>query len=109
MKNVIIFLISIISYSGIAQSKYEDGMQKALDLWGADKPWKAVNLFERIASAEPDEWLPPYYAACYPKTFLLKMGKALYVHARLFYSTTHYLKNSLLFPPHSIHPELHES
>ena len=42
MKNVIIFLISIISFSGIAQSKYEDGMQKALDLWGADKPWEAV-------------------------------------------------------------------
>ena len=63
MKNLIIVLISIISFSGIAQNKYEEGMQKALDLWSANKPWEAVNLFERIAAAEPDEWLPPYYAS----------------------------------------------
>ncbi|WP_299887690.1 hypothetical protein [uncultured Lacinutrix sp.] len=46
-----------------AQSNYEKGMQKALTLWGENKPDDAVNLFERIASAEQDNWLPPYYAA----------------------------------------------
>lgn len=44
-------------------SKYEQGMQQAFQLWQDDKPWKAANMFERIATAEPDQWLPPYYVA----------------------------------------------
>ena len=28
-----------------------------------DKPWEAANLFERIASVETDNWLPPFYVA----------------------------------------------
>ncbi len=46
-----------------SSSKYEMGMRQAFKLWGADKPWEAANLFERIANAEPDNWLPPYYVA----------------------------------------------
>ena len=38
-------------------------MTKAFDLWKNDKPWEAANLFERIAIAEPDNWLPPFYVA----------------------------------------------
>lgn len=45
------------------QSKYETSMQKALDLWTAEQPQEAANVFERIAAAEPTEWLPPFYAA----------------------------------------------
>ncbi len=63
MKNLIIILIALNTFSGISQSNYDKGMQKALDLWNADKPWEAINLFERITTAEPDEWLPPYYAS----------------------------------------------
>jgi hypothetical protein len=37
-------------------------MQKAFQLW-ATEPIEASNLFERIASAESDNWLPLYYAA----------------------------------------------
>lgn len=44
-------------------SKYEKGMQQAFQLWQEDQPWKAANMFERIAAAEPDQWLPPYYVA----------------------------------------------
>ncbi len=44
-------------------SRYEAGMRQAFKLWGADKPWEAANMFERIANAEPDNWLPPYYVA----------------------------------------------
>jgi|26BtaG_2_1085354.scaffolds.fasta_scaffold00003_102 tetratricopeptide (TPR) repeat protein len=44
-------------------SKYEAGMQKAFRLWGKEQPWEAANMFERIAKAEPDNWLPPFYAA----------------------------------------------
>ena len=46
-----------------AQSNYEKGMQKAFELWKADKTDDAQNLFERIANAEKDEWLPHYYIA----------------------------------------------
>lgn len=45
------------------QTKYEQGMNKAFQLWHDDKPWDAANMFERIATAEPDNWLPPYYVA----------------------------------------------
>lgn len=63
MKAVIIILMSLISFSGISQTPYEKGMQKALDLWEAKKPIEAVNLFERIAKAEPEQWLPSYYVS----------------------------------------------
>jgi len=38
-------------------------MQQAFELWGTNEQTKASNLFERIAGAESDNWLPPYYAA----------------------------------------------
>src|SRR5690606_30780556 len=44
-------------------TKYEEGMRKAFQLWEAEKPWEAANVFERIATAEPGNWLPPYYVA----------------------------------------------
>ncbi len=63
MKKVLIITIAIISFSGISQTQYQKGMQKALDLWGENKPNEAVNLFERIATADPDEWLSPFYVS----------------------------------------------
>lgn len=44
-------------------TKYQQGMQKAFKLWQEDKSWEAANMFERIATAETDKWLPPYYVA----------------------------------------------
>lgn len=46
-----------------APTKYQQGMAKAFQLWQEDKSWEAANVFERIATAEPDKWLPPYYVA----------------------------------------------
>lgn len=63
MKKIILVLISLISLSSMAQSKYQQGMKKAFELWSADKPWEAANLFERIAQVEKDNWLPPFYVA----------------------------------------------
>lgn len=63
MKTIIIILISLVSFSGISQTPYQKGMQKGLDLWVAKKPMEAVNLFERIAKAEPDQWLPSFYVS----------------------------------------------
>jgi tetratricopeptide (TPR) repeat protein len=63
MKTVItLFMLCVLSLPVKAQSKYEAGMQKAFDLWDEDKLTEAANLFERIAKAEPDNWLPSFYA-----------------------------------------------
>ncbi|WP_452229330.1 MULTISPECIES: tetratricopeptide repeat protein [unclassified Lacinutrix] len=62
MKHLIIIVTLLITSIVTAQTKYEQGMHKALDLWKTN-PIEASQLFERIAKAEPDNWLPPYYAA----------------------------------------------
>lgn len=60
-----LFLIIALVVSGIisAQGNYEKGMQKAFELWGSNQSMEAANLFERIAAAETNNWLPAYYAA----------------------------------------------
>jgi tetratricopeptide (TPR) repeat protein len=63
MKKLIFILIALISVNSFAQTKYQTGMEKAFELWKANKPWEAANLFERIAQAENDNWLPPFYVA----------------------------------------------
>lgn len=63
MKKTIFILLAVISFTAFGQVKYEEGMRKAFELWKAEKPWEAANLFERIAQAEPDNWLPPFYVA----------------------------------------------
>jgi len=62
MQKLAIILALFITHLLSAQSNYEKGMQKAFELWGTN-PTEASNLFERIAKAEPDNWLPSYYAA----------------------------------------------
>ncbi|WP_157207878.1 hypothetical protein [Mariniflexile maritimum] len=62
MKKLSIVILVLISTLAKAQTNYEQGMQKAFQLWGTN-PTEASNMFERIASAEPDNWLPFYYAA----------------------------------------------
>ena len=52
-----------VKNSDVTPTKYQQGMQRAFQLWGEDKPWEAANVFERISVAEPDNWLPPYYVA----------------------------------------------
>ncbi|MFT4942758.1 MAG: hypothetical protein ACI9RL_001238 [Candidatus Paceibacteria bacterium] len=63
MKSILYITLCFISFSAVAQNQYETGMQKALKLWKAEKPQEAVQLFERIASAETAEWLPNFYAS----------------------------------------------
>ena len=62
MQKLIIILVLLVSGVITSQTNYEKGMQKAFELWGSN-PMEASNLFERIATAEPDNWLPSYYAA----------------------------------------------
>lgn len=56
---VTLFVCSLLS----AQTKYEEGMKKAFQLWGEGKNTEASAMFERIASAEKNNWLPNYYVA----------------------------------------------
>lgn len=62
MKKIIAVLVLTISFNIQAQTPYEKGMQSAFDLWEKEKLVEASNLFERIASVEKDNWLPPFYA-----------------------------------------------
>jgi tetratricopeptide (TPR) repeat protein len=63
MKNILITVLILVSGFSWSQTNYEKGMTKAFDLWEAGKADEAENLFERIAKAEQDNWLPHYYIA----------------------------------------------
>ena len=63
MKTIIITIALIISSLLTAQTSFEQGMGKALGLWGEGKPQEASALMERIAAAEKNNWLPNYYVA----------------------------------------------
>jgi hypothetical protein len=63
MIKTITILAVLISTITFAQDQYTTGMQKAFQLWGEGKTADASNMFERIASAEMDNWLPYYYVA----------------------------------------------
>ncbi len=63
MKHLIIITALLVSGFMNSQTNYEKGMQKAFELWGSNNSVEASNMFERISKAEPDNWLPPYYAA----------------------------------------------
>lgn len=63
MKNTLLLISFLIGLSVFGQDKYTKGMQQAFALWGEEKTTEASNLFERIAMAELDNWLPYYYVA----------------------------------------------
>ncbi len=63
MKKLITFILLVAAVGASAQSKFEQGMGKAFALWGEGKTTEAAAMFERIAAAEPNQWLPNYYVA----------------------------------------------
>lgn len=63
MTRIIVTIVSLVCSAIFGQTNYEQGMQKAFALWGEGKNQEAASLFERIAAAEKDEWLPNYYVA----------------------------------------------
>jgi hypothetical protein len=64
-----LFVITFISAQGqqtavlVSAGQFEQGMGKAFGLWKEGKNTQASDLFERIAAAEPNKWLPNYYVA----------------------------------------------
>lgn len=63
MKTIITFITILLVSLASAQGQFEQGMGKAFGLWGEGKSSEASALFERIASAEKNNWLPNYYVA----------------------------------------------
>ncbi len=63
MKKVVTIALFLFATVAMAQDQYTKGMQKAFQLWGEGKISEASNLFERIATAEKDNWLPAYYVS----------------------------------------------
>ena len=63
MKTSILSVLLLTSTILVAQDQYTNGMTRALSLWGEGKNMEASNLFERIAMAEDDNWIPYYYVA----------------------------------------------
>jgi hypothetical protein len=59
---IALFVASII-FAQAEAGQFEQGMGKAFGLWKEGKNQEASDLFERIASAEKNSWLPNYYVA----------------------------------------------
>ena len=63
MKKLLAIVVFLAAVMVQAQDRYTQGMDKAFALWQENKIVEASNLFERIATAEPDNWLPYYYVS----------------------------------------------
>lgn len=63
MKKLLLVLAVMASGFTYAQGQYEQGMGKAFALWKEGKSTEASAMFERIASAEKNNWLPNYYVS----------------------------------------------
>ncbi|MEH6514358.1 hypothetical protein [Maribacter arcticus] len=62
MKTIILIATFIFTLNLSEQTPYEKGMGNAFELWEQRKNTEAIQMFERIASVETDNWLPSYYA-----------------------------------------------
>lgn len=63
MTKIIVTIVLLVTSQLFSQGQFEQGMGKAFALWGEGKNTEASAMFERIASAEKDNWLPNYYVA----------------------------------------------
>lgn len=63
MKKIITTIALFVAIISSAQGQFEQGMGKAFGLWQEGKSSEASDLFERIAAAEKNSWLPNYYVA----------------------------------------------
>lgn len=63
MKNLFYTIAVLITGFASAQGQFDAGMGKAMQLWGEGKNDEASAMFERIAAAEKNSWLPNYYVA----------------------------------------------
>ncbi len=83
MKFIVITLIFLTANTIHSQTAYEKGMAKAFELWENKSPDEAINLFERIAKAEKENWIPYYYAAQIHITTSFNIKEATEIESRL--------------------------
>ncbi len=62
-KNIFTSVIVLSAFFAQAQTQYEQGMNKAFELWKRNNNTEASAMFERISSVEKDNYLPNYYVA----------------------------------------------
>jgi len=72
MTKIITAFVALVSMSMFSQGQFEQGMGKAFQLWKEGKDTEASAMFERIASAEKNSWLPNYYVALVNTTSAFK-------------------------------------
>lgn len=63
MEKIFLLLAFLLSNLLLAQENFDQEMKQALQLWEEGKNKQASALFEEIAVAEEDSWLPNYYVA----------------------------------------------
>ena len=63
MKKIITTIALLVAVISSAQTQFEQGMGKAVALWGEGKSMEASAMFERIAGVEKNSYLPNYYVA----------------------------------------------
>jgi len=75
----------VLFFSGLvsAQGQFEQGMGSAFKLWGEGKATEASAMFERMASAEKNSWLPNYYVALVNTTSAFRTQDAEQINALL--------------------------
>jgi tetratricopeptide (TPR) repeat protein len=98
MKKIFLFIGILFALNVTAQSQYEKGMVKAFDLWGQGKVTEAANLFERIAKAEPENWIPSYYVGYINIMTSFGIKDEATLNAKLD-KAGEYLDNALLLSP----------
>lgn len=63
MKKIITVITLLIVGLSSAQTQFEKGMEKAFGLWKEGKNDESSAMFERIAAADKNSYLPNYYVA----------------------------------------------
>ena len=63
MKKLLLIIAVLTAGIVSAQTQFEKGMTQGFALWKEGKSAEASAMFERIAAAEKNSWLPNYYVA----------------------------------------------
>ncbi|WP_267739567.1 tetratricopeptide repeat protein [Myroides injenensis] len=61
MKKLFVLCFIVFGMPCMAQSKYELGMQKAMQEWQSGNSKNAKAVLERVAVLDKDNWIPMYY------------------------------------------------
>jgi tetratricopeptide (TPR) repeat protein len=83
MNRLILFFLFILPAYCLHAQSYEESMSKAFSLWENDREEQAIALFQRIAQAETEKWLPSYYAANIDIVHSIKNGQSETVQSHL--------------------------